>query len=150
MPDLNDIYREVILDHSKNPRNRRAIPGNCHTADGNNPLCGDRITMYLVLDGDVIRDLSFEGDGCAISVSSASMMTEHLKGKTVEEAEEIFGKFHEMLTGDTESEEIASGIGKLAAFHGVRQFPIRVKCATLAWHTLRAALIGSGESVTTE
>lgn len=150
MPDLNDIYREVILDHSKKPRNRRAIPGTVHTANGNNPLCGDRITIYLVVEDGVIRDLSFEGDGCAISVASASMLTEQVRGKTVDEAKVLFERFHDMLTGEDDAEKSEPGIGKLAAFHGVREFPIRVKCATLAWHTFRSALRESRENVTTE
>jgi len=147
MSDLRDLYQEVILDHSKKPRNHRKIADADHEAHGHNPLCGDRLTVYLALDGDVIRDVAFEGAGCAISTASASMMTEALKGKTLDQANALFGAFHDLLT--TEHSRPGVPLGKLEAFSGVREFPVRVKCATLAWHTLRAAL-ESKESVSTE
>jgi len=140
MSDLRELYQEVILDHSRSPRNYQAIPGATHTAEGSNPLCGDRITLYLRVDGDRITDVAFEGQGCAISKASASMMTVALKGKSREDAAILFERFHEMVTGrqgDPAKEEI---LGKLAVFSGVSGFPARVKCASLAWHTMRAAL----------
>jgi nitrogen fixation NifU-like protein len=149
MSDLRDLYQDVILEHSKAPRNFRALSTANHKAEGYNPLCGDRFTVYLTLDGDRISDLSFEGSGCAISKASASMMTQSLKGKTVEEAEKLFGQFHDLVTGHgTGSND--GDLGKLAVFSGVSEFPVRVKCATLAWHTLQAALEGKQASVTTE
>jgi nitrogen fixation NifU-like protein len=147
MSELNDLYQEVILDHSKNPRNCRKPETFSKTADGYNPLCGDRLTVYLSVRDGVIEDAAFEGSGCAISTASASMMTETVRGKTVEEAEALFEKFHSLLT---ESDEPGSDLGKLVIFSGVRNFPVRVKCATLAWHTVKAALESSSEMVTTE
>jgi nitrogen fixation NifU-like protein len=147
MSELNDLYQEVILDHSKNPRNNRKPETFSKTADGYNPLCGDRLTVYLTVKEGVIEDAAFEGSGCAISTASASMMTESVRGKTVEQAEALFEKFHTLLT---ESDEPASGLGKLVIFSGVRNFPVRVKCATLAWHTVKAALESRSEMVTTE
>jgi nitrogen fixation protein NifU and related proteins len=149
MSDLRDLYQDVILEHSKTPRNYRELPAANHKAEGFNPLCGDRFTVYVTLDGDVVRDISFQGSGCAISKASASMMTQSVKGKTMAEAEQIFARFHEMVTGHgaagTESE-----LGKLTVFSGVSEFPVRVKCATLAWHTLHAALEGKQDPVSTE
>ncbi|MBZ5638755.1 MAG: SUF system NifU family Fe-S cluster assembly protein [Acidobacteriia bacterium] len=145
MPDLRDLYQEVILDHSKRPRNFRKPEGANRHADGYNPLCGDKVTIYLtVLDGRV-HDAAFQGSGCAISTASASMMTERLKGRTVEEAEALFSRFHQLLTSGEDPANPAPELGKLAAFAGVREYPMRVKCATLAWHTLRSALDETGE-----
>jgi nitrogen fixation NifU-like protein len=140
----------VILDHNKNPRNFRALAEPNRHAEGHNPLCGDHVTIYLHLDGDVIRDISFQGSGCAISKASASMMTASLKGKTRAEAEALFARFHRMVTGELSADEDPLALGKLAAFAGVCEFPMRVKCASLAWHTMSAALDGSEQSVTTE
>jgi len=139
MHDLRELYQEVILDHSKQPRNFRKLADPTNRAKGNNPLCGDRIDIYLKLEEGVIREISFHGVGCAISTASASMMTERLKGKTKTEVQELFDQFHEVVTGKQES-TASKTLGKLAVFAGVREFPVRVKCATLAWHTVRAAL----------
>jgi nitrogen fixation NifU-like protein len=148
--DLRELYQEVILDHSKRPRNLREIPGASH-ADGHNPLCGDRATIYVKLNGDVIEDVSFVGRGCSISTASASMMTEALRGKTRAEAEALFERFHDLITGDpSHPPRDAEGLGKLAVFSGVCEFPVRVKCAALAWHTLKAALEGAALPVSTE
>jgi nitrogen fixation protein NifU and related proteins len=148
MAGLRDLYQEVILEHSKVPRNYREIAGADHKAEGFNPLCGDRFTVYLHLDGEIIRDISFQGSGCAISKASASMMTQILKGKTRDEAEKLFGRFHDLVTGHGHPSE--EEMGKLAVFSGVSEFPARVKCATLAWHTLQAALEGQQDAVSTE
>jgi len=148
--DLRELYQEVILDHSKNPRNHRLPERYNHEGRGYNPLCGDKITLRLQLDGDTITDVGFVGQGCAISQASCSTMTEAIKGKTQQEAEQLFRKFHAMVTGEGPSREPPEELGKLAVFAGVREFPMRVKCATLGWHTLNQALHeGSGE-VTTE
>jgi len=149
MPELRDLYQEVILDHSKRPRNFRPLPGANRTAEGYNPLCGDRETVYLVLDGDVVKDVSFQGAGCAISTASASMMTESLKGKTRSEADALFERFRDLITGKTADPD-GPELGKLEVFSGVREYPVRVKCATLPWHTLKAALQGTGATVSTE
>jgi nitrogen fixation NifU-like protein len=151
MPDLKGLYQEVILDHSKKPRNYRLLEGADHHAEGYNPLCGDRVTIYVKLENGRINDLSFQGSGCAISTSSASLLTETLKGKTLDEADALFEKFHALVTGEANGNlaEDAS-LGKLAVFSGVAEFPVRVKCATLAWHTLRSALKGEEKTVTTE
>lgn len=149
MSDLGDLYQEVILDHNKRPRNFRANPQANRRAVGHNPLCGDRVTVYVDLQGDVLKDVCFEGSGCAISKASASMMTESLKGKTRHEAEGLFRAFHGLVTGGTAA-EAGDGIGKLVVFSGVSRFPVRVKCATLAWHTLKSALHGNREAVSTE
>ena len=145
---LRELYQEVILDHTKNPRNFREIENASHDAKGHNPLCGDRLSLYILVEDGVIRDVSFKGAGCAISTASASMMTEALKGKTEVEAEALFGAFHDVVTGKKGAEEEA--LGKLAVFAGVRDYPVRVKCATLAWHTLKAALVDKEEAVSTE
>jgi nitrogen fixation NifU-like protein len=150
MSDLRDLYQDVILEHSKTPRNYRELPAANHKAEGFNPLCGDRFTVYVTLDGDVVRDISFQGSGCAISKASASMMTQSVKGKTLAEAEKIFARFHEMVTGHPPTAGNESELGKLAVFSGVSEFPVRVKCATLAWHTLNAALEGKQDAVSTE
>ncbi len=149
MSQGNDLYQEVILDHSKKPRNFKKLEGASHTAEGFNPLCGDRLTLYLKVENDRIKEISFEGSGCAISKASASMMTQFLKDKNREEAENIFGLFHKMVTGEN-IEEAKSGLGKLAAFAGVSDYPVRVKCASLAWHTLKAALSNRQEPISTE
>jgi nitrogen fixation NifU-like protein len=149
MADLRDMYQEVILEHAKSPRNFRALDARSRKAEGFNPLCGDRCTVYLAMRGDLIEDIAFQGSGCAISRASASMMTQSLKGKTTTEAEELFGNFHRMVTGQ-DSNGNRSNLGKLEAFAGVSEFPARVKCATLAWHTMQAALHEEAEPVTTE
>jgi nitrogen fixation NifU-like protein len=145
--NLSDLYQEVILDHSKRPRNSGALAQATHHAEGYNPLCGDRLNLQLKIENGRITDIRFQGAGCAISTASASLMTEAMKGKTPEDAEQTFQKFHSLLT---EEPHPASDLGKLAVFSGVRQYPMRVKCATLAWHTLRAALRGEQQSVSTE
>jgi nitrogen fixation protein NifU and related proteins len=149
MSELSDLYQEVILDHNKNPRNFRVIENAEHTADGKNPLCGDALRVYVAMEGDKITDVAFKGAGCAISKASASMMTQEVKGKTREEAEELFNEFHRMVTGDLDIETDENDLGKLRIFAGVLEFPARVKCASLSWHTLNAALHGD-EIVTTE
>jgi len=148
MADLRELYQEVILEHSKAPRNYRELPSANHKAEGFNPLCGDHFTLYLDLDGDTIRDIGFQGSGCAISKASASMMTQSVKGKSKQEAEKLFSDFHKLVTGQANGNH--ADVGKLAAFSGVSEFPVRVKCATLAWHTLHAALEGKQEAVSTE
>lgn len=150
MSDLRELYQELILDHSKRPRNFRKLAGASRRVEGYNPLCGDKITVYLALENDRVRDISFEGAGCAISTSAASVMTESVKGKTRSEAEALFESFHRLVTGKPQATADAPPLGKLAVFSGVSEFPVRVKCATLAWHTLRAALNGEGEAVSTE
>jgi nitrogen fixation protein NifU and related proteins len=149
MADLRDMYQEVILEHAKSPRNYRALASPTSQAEGFNPLCGDRCTIYLSLKGDVIEDIAFQGNGCAISRASASMLTQSLKGKTTAQAEEIFHGFHRMVTGQSPHGGRAD-LGKLEVFAGVSEFPTRVKCATLAWHTLEAALHEDRAPVTTE
>ena len=151
MADLRGLYQEVILDHSKKPRNYRVMEGADHQAEGYNPLCGDRVTLYVKLENGRITDLSFQGSGCAISTSSASLLTETLKGKTLDEADEMFEKFHALVTGEVEGGQAGdTSLGKLAVFSGVAEFPLRVKCATLAWHTLRSALKDEKVTVSTE
>ncbi len=151
MFDLRDLYQQVIVDHNKSPRNFHAMPDATNKAEGFNPLCGDRLTLYLKLgDAGVIEDVSFEGSGCAISTASASLMTEQMKGKRIEEAEVLFRKFHAMVTSDTAEALDTKVLGKLAVLGGVREFPSRIKCATLCWHTLNAALAGKESSVSTE
>jgi nitrogen fixation NifU-like protein len=145
--NLQDLYQQVILDHNKRPRNFRTIEGGRH-AEGYNPLCGDRLTVYLRLENGRIIDVSFEGSGCAISRASASLMTDSVKGKTVGEAEALFERFHEMIT--KAPDEPVDDLGKLSVFSGVRQFPLRVKCASLPWHALRAAVDAHDEVVSTE
>lgn len=140
MSELSDLYQEVILDHNRSPRNYRKCETCNHDAEGFNPLCGDHIFVYIDLEGDTIKDISFQGSGCAISKSSASLMTSILKGKTKQEAEEMFNKFHDVVTSRIGSEQDLSSLGKLAVFSGVRDYPSRVKCASLAWHTMMSAL----------
>jgi nitrogen fixation NifU-like protein len=149
MADLRDLYQEVILEHSKAPRNYRELAGANQHAEGYNPLCGDHFTVYLNVDGDSIRDITFQGSGCAISKASASMMTQALKGKSKAEAQRLFERFHKLVTTG-ESNGDRPELGKLAVFSGVSEFPVRVKCATLAWHTLQAALEGKQDKVSTE
>jgi nitrogen fixation NifU-like protein len=156
MSDLRDLYQEVILDHSKKPRNCGKLENANHKAEGYNPLCGDRFTLYARVDGGLIVDLRFEGSGCAISKASASMMTATLKGKTLEQAQDLFERFHRMVTrcagcgGCEEAHVDQYALGKLSVFAGVCEFPARVKCASLAWHTLKAALEREEEPVSTE
>jgi nitrogen fixation protein NifU and related proteins len=149
MSDLRELYQQVILDHNKNPRNFHEMPDASQRVDGYNPLCGDHYTIFLRLDGDTIREVSFTGSGCAISKASASVMSSTMKGKSKEEAGQLFDTFHRLVTGDASSLSAAE-LGRLAAFSGVSEFPARVKCATLAWHTLKSALDGSEEKVSTE
>ncbi|HKY08179.1 MAG TPA: SUF system NifU family Fe-S cluster assembly protein [Candidatus Binatia bacterium] len=149
MADLDDLYQEVILDHNKSPRNYRAMPESNRKAEGYNPLCGDHVTVYLRLENGVIKDISFQGSGCAISKASASMMTAELKGKSEAHAHELFDGVHKMLTG-TNDEDGSGKLGKLAILSGVCKFPARVKCASLAWHTVNAALAGDDRPATTE
>ena len=150
MSDLRDLYQEVILDHNKSPRNFYKLADANRVAEGFNPLCGDHIHVYLFLQDDRIQDISFEGSGCAISKASASLMSSVLKGKSTDEAQKLFGHFHELVTTDQDTKGNTKELGKLAVFSGVREFPVRVKCATLAWHTLQAALEGKEQPVTTE
>jgi len=150
MSDLRELYQEVIFDHNKKPRNFHKLEDANRKAEGYNPLCGDHITVYLHMDGDTIRKISFDGSGCAISKASASLMTDSLKGKAKAEAEALFDKVHKMLTSDQSAGDDFQQLGKLSALSGVSEFPVRVKCATLAWHTLRAALEAKEEMVSTE
>jgi nitrogen fixation NifU-like protein len=150
MSDLRELYQEMILDHCKRPRNFHNLPDANRAADGFNRLCGDKLRVFVKLDNGIIQDIAFEGDGCCISKASSSMMTEALKGKTIDEAHRLFQQFHEVLTGAPDETPDASELGKLAVFAGVREFPVRVKCATLAWHTLEAALKDDHKPVTTE
>jgi len=147
-----ELYQEIILDHYRNPRNCCSMADPTHCAEGDNPLCGDHLEVFLKMEGNIIKEINFQGSGCAVSQASASMMTESLKGRTIEEALEVFDKVHVMLTGyhpDEEREDDKS-LGKLEALSGVAQFPMRIKCASLAWHTLKSALKQEEEPVTTE
>jgi nitrogen fixation protein NifU and related proteins len=148
MSDLDDLYQEVILDHNKSPRNYRVIEHADHRAEGYNPLCGDHVTVYVNLENGVIKDISFQGSGCAISKASASLMTAELKGKTEAQAQVLFDNVHEMLTGEADNQEAAARVGKLAILSGVCKFPARVKCASLAWHTVNSALKGAAAATT--
>jgi nitrogen fixation protein NifU and related proteins len=150
MSDLRDLYQEVILDHTKHPRNYGALAHPTHFATGRNPLCGDQLVLQLDVESGRVRDARFAGKGCAISTASASLLTEAVKGKTTAEAHELFERFHRAVTAPAGEEPEISALGKLAALAGVREFPMRVKCASLAWHTLEAALSGANEPVTTE
>ena len=149
MSELSDLYQETILEHNKNPRNFRAIENADQEADGNNPLCGDALRVYVKMDGDVVSDVAFKGSGCAISKASASMMTQVVKGRSKEEAEMLFDEFHRMVTGGLDVETEENHLGKLKIFAGVLEFPARVKCASLSWHTLHAALHGE-DQISTE
>lgn len=153
MSDLSDLYQELIIDHNRRPRNRRRLETANYRAEGFNPLCGDKVTIYLAIEDDMVQEATFEGSGCAISTASASLMTESLKGKTVAEARALFERFHTLITGEGIPEKGGADgprLGKLAAFSGVARFPARVKCATLAWHTVNAALENRTEPVSTE
>jgi nitrogen fixation NifU-like protein len=150
MPELRDLYQEVILEHSKAPRNFRQLQSANHHAEGFNPLCGDRLTVYVQLDGDSIRDISFQGSGCAISKASASMMTQSVKGRTKQEVAALFENFRRLVTGQSDTSNNQPDLGKLTVFAGVSEYPVRVKCATLPWHTLRAALQDEAQTVSTE
>jgi nitrogen fixation protein NifU and related proteins len=150
MSELDELYQEVILDHNKSPRNYRVIAGANRKAEGYNPLCGDHVTVFLQVEDGVIKDISFQGSGCAISKASASMMTTELKGKTEAAAQELFDHMHKMLTGDAESDSGTEKVGKLAILSGVCKFPARVKCASLAWHTVKSALKGEMQPASTE
>lgn len=148
---MRELYQEMILDHHKHPRNFGRLAGANRHAEGFNPLCGDRITVYAQVDGDTIKDLSFEGSGCAICMASASLMTDELSGRNIDTAEALYVRFHDLVTGESAKAPDLDVLGKLAVFLGVREFPVRVKCATLPWHALRAALKGGDKApVTTE
>jgi nitrogen fixation NifU-like protein len=147
MADLRELYQQVIVDHSKSPRNFRKLERANRTAEGFNRLCGDQLTLYLEVENGVVKGVSFEGSGCAISTASASLMTEAVKNKSLQEVEALFGRFHELVTGQSVETE---GLGKLAVLAGVREFPARVKCASLCWHTLKSALQGGAEVSSTE
>jgi nitrogen fixation NifU-like protein len=149
MSELSELYQQVILDHNKKPRNFRKLEGANHSAEGFNPLCGDQLTVYLTLEDDAVKEISFEGSGCAISKAAASMMTQAIKGKSKQEAEQLFSEFHQMVTGELDEEKTQNGLGNLKIFSGVRDFPVRVKCASLPWHTMHAAL-NNQEIVSTE
>jgi nitrogen fixation NifU-like protein len=149
MSELSELYQQVILDHNKKPRNFKKLEEANHSAEGYNPLCGDQLTVYLNLEDDTVKEITFEGSGCAISKAAASMMTQAVKGKNKEEAEQLFDEFHRMVKGDLDEEVQPNHLGNLKIFAGVREFPVRVKCATLAWHTLHAAL-NQEELVSTE
>jgi len=140
MSELSELYQQVILDHNKKPRNFRKLETANHTAEGYNPLCGDQLTIYVNLEDNRVTDVGFEGSGCAISKASASMMTQAVKGKSKEQAENLFKEFHSMVTGELDEENEENTLGNLKIFAGVREFPVRVKCATLPWHTMHAAL----------
>ena len=148
--ELRDLYQELILEHSKKPRNFHALEHANHAAEGFKPLCGDKIKLYLEIKDHQIKDIGFQGSGCAISKASASMMTASIKGKTVAEAKEIFDEFHKMLSGEPSASVNQTKLGKLSVFSGVSEFPVRIKCATLAWHALRAGMEANGKTVCTE
>ena len=148
MSELSELYQQVILDHNKKPRNFRRLEAANRTAEGFNPLCGDQLTVYLQIEDNVVKDLSFEGSGCAISKASASMMTQSVKGRTREEVEALFNEFHRMVTGELDEETTPNNLGRLKIFAGVRNYPARVKCASLPWHTLHAALVGQQKATT--
>jgi nitrogen fixation NifU-like protein len=149
MSELSELYQQVILDHNKRPRNFHKLETANRTAEGHNPLCGDQLTIYMQIEDEVVKDLSFEGSGCAISKAAASMMTQSLKGKTRKEAETLFDEFHRMVTGELDEQQTPNQLGRLTIFAGVRDFPARVKCASLSWHTMNAALKGE-EMISTE
>jgi nitrogen fixation NifU-like protein len=149
-PGLRDLYQQVILDHNKSPRNFKKLETANKTAEGYNPLCGDKINIYLEVENDVVKDVSFIGSGCAISKASASIMSTIIKGKTIDEAEKLFRKFHALITGKLNDSENIEDLGKLAVLAGVKEFPVRVKCASLAWHTMISALKNENKTVTTE
>ena len=142
MSELSELYQQVILDHNKKPRNFHKLEAANRSAEGYNPLCGDQLTVYMQLEDEVVKDVSFEGSGCAISKAAASMMTQSIKGKTKQEAETLFNEFHRMVTGELDEATQPNNLGRLTIFSGVRDFPARVKCASLSWHTMHAALKG--------
>jgi nitrogen fixation NifU-like protein len=148
--DLNDLYQQVIVDHSKRPRNFRPLQDANRKVEGYNPLCGDKVTIFVKIENEVVKDITFQGSGCAISTASASLLTESLKGKSLSDAEALFESFHQLVTGLQPEHQPGAKLGKLEAFSGVCDYPTRVKCATLAWHTLRAALKGDAGRVSTE
>lgn len=148
MSELGELYQQVILDHNKKPRNFRALEDATQAAEGQNPLCGDQLTVYLKLEGDRVGEVSFVGSGCAISKASASMMTQAVKGRTRAEAERLFEEFHRMVTGELDEEATPNELGRLKIFAGVREYPARVKCASLPWHTMHAALAGESAATT--
>ena len=150
MSELSELYQELILDHNRRPRNFGVLANATRVAHGHNPLCGDKVTVFVALDGDRITGVSFDGSGCAISKASASLMTDAVKGHTLAEADDLFQKFHHMVTAPMGTNVDDESLGKLQVFSGVREFPVRVKCASLAWHTLRAALAGREETAKTE
>jgi nitrogen fixation protein NifU and related proteins len=150
MSDLRELYQDLIIDHSKRPRNFRVLETANHSSEGYNPLCGDKVTVFLELEDDCVKNVSFQGSGCAISTASASVMTESVKGKTLAQVEALFDVFHKLVTGKPPDGGTTPELGKMAVFSGVSEFPVRVKCATLAWHTLHAALQDKGETVSTE
>jgi len=151
MDDLRELYQATILEHNKQPRNFAKLANATHEADGHNPLCGDALTLYARVDaGGRVAEVSFQGSGCAISKASASLMTEYVKGKTIDEIVQVFERFHALLTAPPGTSPSTDGLGKLAVFSGVREYPVRVKCATLAWHALKAALEANGEIAKTE
>ena len=150
MSDLRDLYQETILDHNKNPQNFREMKEANRHAEGFNPLCGDRVEVYLFIQNGIVKDVSFKGAGCAICMASCSLMTAALKGKTEQEVEDIFTSFHELIAGEADFASKIEELGKLAVFQGVRDYPVRVKCATLPWHTLRAALKNQDKPASTE
>jgi nitrogen fixation NifU-like protein len=148
--ELRELYQQVILDHNKSPRNFRKLENANYEAEGYNPLCGDRIDVFIKLENDIVKDISFQGSGCAISKASASLMTSMLKGKSKAEAEELFNKFHDLITGKLGDNPSIEDLGKLAVFAGVKEFPARVKCASLAWHTMQSALSKEEKVISTE
>ena len=148
MSELSELYQQVILDHNKKPRNFHKLESANRAAEGFNPLCGDQLTVYLQLEDEVVKDISFEGSGCAISKAAASMMTQAVKGKSKQEAEVLFHQFHDMVMGDLDEVGTPNSLGRLTIFSGVREFPARVKCASLSWHTMRAALHGEERAST--
>jgi len=150
MSEMEDLYQELIVDHSKHPRNFGELEGSDHQATGYNPLCGDKVTVYIRLENGTVAEVQFQGVGCAISTASASLMTDQLKGKTPEEVEALFEEFHGLVTEGREDSDALERLGKLRVFSGVKDYPIRVKCATLAWHTLRAALRGEDPDISVE
>jgi nitrogen fixation NifU-like protein len=150
MSELRELYQTTILDHNRKPKNFRVPEGCNRQAEGYNPLCGDKVTVHLMVEDDVVQDVGFQGTGCAISTASASMMTQAVKGRPLAEVMKMFDAFHDLVTSDPREEPEISGVGKLAVFSGVREYPMRVKCATLPWHTLRAALQDTGEVAKTE
>ncbi len=150
MSQLSDLYQEMILDHYRNPRNATPIANETHHAEGHNPLCGDDVEVHLQVQGGIVKEVAVRGVGCAISTASSSLMSEAIRGKSIAEIEQMFEKFHAMVTSPLEAAAPIDGLGKLEVFAGVRSYPVRIKCATLAWHALMAALQGSEQPVTTE